>query len=38
VVKEINTKDDFWFQGWISDKVCEISGVGTRNAWIKGQQ
>jgi hypothetical protein len=26
----------FWFKGWISDEVCEISDVGIHNARIKG--
>jgi hypothetical protein len=36
VVKEVNTKDDFWFEGWIYDEVCEISNVGIHNAGIRG--
>jgi hypothetical protein len=36
VVKEVNTKDDIWFYGWISGKVCEISDAGIHNARIKG--
>jgi hypothetical protein len=35
VVKEVNTKDDIWFLGWISGEVCEISDVGIHNARIK---
>jgi hypothetical protein len=31
VVKEVITKDDIWFQGWISGQVCEISDVGIHN-------
>jgi hypothetical protein len=35
VVKEVNTKDDIWFKGWISSEVREISDVGIHNARIE---
>jgi hypothetical protein len=38
VVKEVITKDNIWFEGWISGEGCEISDVGIHNARIKGWQ
>jgi hypothetical protein len=35
VIKEVITKDDIWFKGWISGEVCEIFDVGIHNARIK---
>jgi hypothetical protein len=35
VVKEVITKEDIWFYGWISGEVCEISDVGIHNAQKK---